>query len=176
MSQKEAGEQEGKKGIVAEFKEFINRGNVIGLAVGVIVGGAFNTIVNTLVGNVINPFISFLTGGSSGMSGLSVDLGGNIVNFGALIGAVINFLITAAVVFAIVKALNKAQDLGKKVVPKLGVKGGGDSAAKAPDEEGATAADEARQARLCPFCREPIAEDATRCPHCTSKLEGYSGE
>ena len=80
--------QSEKKGIIVEFKEFINRGNVIDLAVGVIVGGAFTTIVNTLVNDIVNPFISFLTGGSSEMSGLSVDLGGNVVNFGALIGVI----------------------------------------------------------------------------------------
>lgn len=161
--------QSEKKGIIAQFKEFINRGNVIDLAVGVIVGGAFTTIVNTLVNDIVNPFISFLTGGSSEMSGLSVDLGGNVVNFGALIGVIINFLITAAVVFAIVKALNNAQKLGKKVIPGLGGKDG-DAAA----EDAAESAEP--EERRCPFCREPIAEDATRCPHCTSKLEGYSGE
>ena len=151
-----------KSKILNEFKEFINRGNVIDLAVGVIVGGAFTTIVNALVNDVVNPFISFLTGGSSEMSGLSVDLGGNVNNFGVLLGAVINFLITAVVVFAIVKALNNAQKLGKKVIP--GLNGSDAEAAEEP------------KPRLCPYCKQEIAEDATRCPHCTSKLEGYAGE
>ena len=151
-----------KSKILNEFKEFINRGNVIDLAVGVIVGGAFTTIVNALVNDVVNPFISFLTGGSSEMSGLSVDLGGNVINFGVLLGAVINFLITAVVVFAIVKALNNAQKLSKKVIP--GLNGSDDEVVEEP------------KPRLCPYCKQEIAEDATRCPHCTSKLEGYAGE
>lgn len=146
--------------IVQEFKEFINRGSVVDLAVGVIVGGAFTTIVNSLVNDVVNPFISFLTGGSGEMAGLAVTLGGNVINFGAFIGAIINFLITALVVFSIVKALNKVQRLGQKVIPGTEPK----------------AAPAAPTPRTCPYCMQAIDDRATRCPHCTSKLEGYSGE
>ena len=162
------------KKIVQEFKEFINRGNVVDLAVGVIVGGAFTTIVNSLVNDVVNPLISFLTGGSNEMTGLTVDLGGSVIDFGAFVGAVVNFLITAVVVFAIVKALNKAQKLGQKVVPGLAGKGGegkdGDKGDAAP-----TAPDGGEPQRVCPYCRQEIDLQATRCPHCTSKLEGYTG-
>ena len=99
------------KKIVKEFQDFISRGSVVDLAVGVIVGGAFTTIVNSLVANIIQPLISFITGGGAEIPGLAINLNGNIVDFGAFLSAVINFLITAAAVFAIVKALNKFNDI-----------------------------------------------------------------
>ena len=146
------------KGIVKEFQEFISRGNVMDLAVGVIIGGAFTAVVNSLVTNVIQPLISFLTGGGAEIPGLAIDLNGNIVDFSAFIGAIINFLITAAAVFAIVKALNK---LKEAAAAKTGL-------AKSAPEDAAPAP------RTCPYCHQEIADDATRCPHCTSKLSGYS--
>lgn len=104
--------KDGKKGIVAEFAEFINRGNVMDMAVGVIIGGAFTAVVNALVTNVIQPLISFVTGGAPGVPGLSIDLNGSVIDFSAFISAVINFLITAAAVFAIVKAMNEVTASG----------------------------------------------------------------
>ena len=96
------------RNIAKEFQEFINRGNVMDLAVGVIIGGGFTAVMaNSLVGDVIQPLISFVTGGGTEVPGLALDLNGNVVNFSAFISAIINFLITAAAVFAIVKALNK---------------------------------------------------------------------
>lgn len=148
------------KGIVKEFQEFISRGNVMDLAVGVIIGGAFTAVVNSLVTNVIQPLISFLTGGGAEIPGLAINLNGNIVDFSAFIGAIINFLITAAAVFAIVKALNKLNQL-KEAAAKTGL-------AKSAPEDAAPAP------RTCPYCHQEIADDATRCPHCTSKLSGYS--
>ena len=139
--------KDGKKGIIAEFAEFINRGNVMDMAVGVIIGGAFTAVVNALVTNVIQPLISFVTGGAPGMPGLSIDLNGSVIDFSAFISAVINFLITAAAVFAIVKAMNEVNRLKDLAAEKAGL--------------------------VCPFCKQQIADNATRCPHCTSKLEGY---
>ena len=152
--------KDGKKGIIAEFAEFINRGNVMDLAVGVIIGGAFTAVVNALVENVIQPLISFLTGGTQGVPGLSINLNGSVIDFSAFISAIINFLITAAAVFAIVKALNELNHLKEVAAEKAGL-------AKKAEEDAAPAP------RVCPFCKQPIADDATRCPHCTSKLEGY---
>ena len=111
----------GKKGILAEFQEFISRGNVMDLAVGVIIGGAFTAIVNSLVTNVISPLISFITGGSTEVPGMAVSLGGNTIDFGAFLGAVINFLITAAAVFAIVKSLNALNEMKDKAAQKVGL-------------------------------------------------------
>lgn len=102
------------KALLNEFKEFINRGNVMDMAVGVIIGGAFTAIVTSLTDNIINPLIAVIAGGSATeISGLVVP--GTNIDFGAFIGACINFLIVAAIVFAIVKAFNKAQEIGDKL-------------------------------------------------------------
>ena len=99
-----------KKSIVEEFVEFISRGNVVDLAVGVIIGGAFTSVVNSLVSTIIQPLISAI-GGSPEVKGLSVALNGQTIDFGAFISAVISFLITAVAVFAIVKGMNTLNDL-----------------------------------------------------------------
>ena len=149
-----------KKGIVEEFSEFISRGNVMDLAVGVIIGGAFTAVVTSLVKNLIQPLISFLTGGDATVPGLAIDLNGNVIDFSAFISAVINFLITAVAVFAIVKGLNKMNELKDLAAEKAGL-------AKKATEEAEP------EPRCCPYCKSEIADDATRCPHCTAKLEGY---
>lgn len=136
------------KKFLAEFKEFISKGNVLGLAVGMIIGAAFGAIVTALTENLINPLIACL--GGTNIDGLSIQLiKGNeatVMNFGAFISAVINFLIMALVVFLIVKAVNKAMNLKKK------------------EEEAPTT-------KVCPYCQSEIDIKATRCPHCTSELE-----
>ena len=105
------------KKFLGEFKEFINRGNVMDLAVAVIIGGAFTAIVTALTTNIINPFISFIAGGTPGeLSGLVVP--GTEIDFGAFISAVINFLIVAFIVFLLVKAVNKAQKAADKLAGK----------------------------------------------------------
>ena len=140
---------EKKKGLVAEFKEFVMRGNVIDLAVGVIIGGAFGAIVSSLVDDVIMPVISLFTKGMD-FSKLAIQINEETtLNYGNFISAVINFLIMALVIFLMVKAINKAHDLGKKEEP---------------------AVEEAPTTKTCPFCKSEIAIDATRCPHCTSEL------
>ncbi len=153
-----------KKGLGAEFKEFIMRGNVVDLAVGVIIGGAFGAIVNSLVDDIIMPIISLFTKGID-FSNLFIQLGGGekyatleaakeagvaAIAYGNFISAVINFLIMALVIFLLVKGINKAHTIGKK------------------KEE--PAAEEAPTTKTCPFCKSEIAIDATRCPHCTSEI------
>lgn len=138
---------------LGEFKEFINRGNVMDLAVAVavIIGGAFASIVTALTTNIINPLISVVTGGSADtVSGLVVP--GTEIDFGAFISACINFLIVAFVIFLLIKAVNKEQDLGDKI------------AKKEKEEEKPTPA--------CPFCLEEVKEGATRCPHCAGAFAG----
>lgn len=138
------------KKLLKEFQEFINRGNVMDMAIGVIIGGAFTAIVTSLTDNIINPLIKAICGGNVGeVSGLVVP--GTEIDFGAFISAVINFLIVAAIVFTMVKALNKAQDLGNKL------------AHKQPEEEPAPAP-------VCPFCLEEVNPGATKCCHCGSEL------
>ena len=98
--------------------------------------------------------------GSPEVKGLSLVLNGQTIDFGAFISAVISFLITAVAVFAIIKGMNTFNDLKEMAIKKAGL-------AKQAEEEAAPAP------RTCPFCKQEIADDATRCPHCTSKLEGY---
>ena len=141
-------------GIVKEFREFIDRGNVIDMAVGIIIGAAFTGIVTALVDNIINPLITLVTGGNgTEVAGLRIPVPGteNGIDFGAFIGAVINFLIVALVVFLMVKAFNKMKDAGSKVRRKDGQV----VEEKAPE---------------CPFCLEEVNAGATRCPHCTAEL------
>lgn len=149
------------RSVLKEFKEFIDRGNAMDLAVGVIIGGAFTGVVNALVDNVVRPFISFITGGGAEIPGLSLDLNGNVMDFGALISAVINFLITAAGVFAIIKAVNGLNDASRAAAEKALAMAG------RRDEDGK---DAAPTTKTCPFCMSEIDIRATRCPHCTSEL------
>ncbi len=148
-----------KKNIAQEFIEFISRGNVVDLAVGVIIGGAFTSVVNALVTNLIQPLISAI-GGNPEVKGMALVLNGQMIDFGAFISAVISFLITAVAVFAIVKGMNTLNDLKNLAAEKAGL-------AKKAEEEAAP------EPRTCPYCKQEIADDATRCPHCTAKLEGY---
>ena len=137
------------KALIKEFKEFISRGNVMDMAVGVIIGGAFTAIVNSLVNDMLMPLLSLLTGGFD-FSGLCIALGEGenaaTINYGSFISAIINFLLIALVIFLIIKAINKVSRKKK--------------------EEAA-----APTTKECPYCKEQIAMEATRCPHCTSKLE-----
>lgn len=138
------------KKLVKEFQEFINRGNVMDMAIGVIIGGAFTAIVTSLTEDVINPLIKLIAGGNVGeIGGLVVP--GTEIDFGKFLGAVINFLIVAAIVFAIVKAFNEAQRL---------------ALSRVHTEEEPPAA----PAPICPFCLEEHKPGATRCPHCGSEL------
>ena len=139
------------KKLLEEFKAFIARGNVMDLAIGVIIGGAFTSIVTSLTDDIINPLISVIAGGGAdAVSGLVVP--GTDIDFGSFISAIINFLIVAAVVFALVKAINQAQSLGAKVT--------GHGKEDAPEVKPPT----------CPFCLEEVKAGATRCPHCAGEL------
>lgn len=145
------------KNFFNEFKKFISRGNVMDMAVGVIIGGAFTAIVNSLVNDIFMPMLSLITGGLdiAGMS-VSFGIGENAaeLKYGSFMSAVINFLLIALVVFCIVKLLNAAKD---KVIKK-------------PEEE-----PKAPTTRTCPYCMSVIDIKATRCPHCTSGLEPAEG-
>lgn len=102
--------------MLKEFKEFIARGNVIDLAVGVIIGGAFTSIVNSLVTNIINPLLGLFIG-QIDLSNLVVKIGGATFKYGSFINAIINFLIISFIVFLIVKAINKVTKHEKKEKP-----------------------------------------------------------
>ncbi len=151
------------KGFFGEFKTFIMRGNVIDLAVGVIVGGAFQAIVKSLVDDVVMPVISLATKGIN-FADLFIALDGNeyatlaaaqeagaaTLNYGNFISAILNFIIMAFVVFLLVKGINTVAEKTKK------------------KEE--PAAPEEPTTKECPYCKSEIAIGATRCPNCTSEL------
>ena len=139
-------EKRDMKSFMKEFKEFAMRGNVMDMAVGIIIGAAFTAIVTSLVDDIISPIIGLFV--KVDFNGLVATVGGVDIRYGAFIMAVINFLIVAFVIFSIIKALNKAAEIGKK------------------EEEEA-----APTTKVCPYCKSEIAIEATRCPNCTSQLE-----
>lgn len=146
--------------MLSEFKKFALRGNMIDLAVGVIIGGAFNAIVTSLVNDIIMPVLSIFTG-KLDFTNLFIALDGNkystiekakeagvaTINYGAFITGVLNFIIMAFVVFIIVRQINKLKD---KTSPKV---------------------EPAKTTKKCPHCMSEINISASKCPYCTSSLD-----
>lgn len=132
-----------------EFKDFISRGNVMDMAVGIIIGGAFTSIVNSLVNDIINPLIGMI-GGTDLTAYVLVLNDEATLNYGSFLTAIINFLIMALVVFLLIKFIN---GLSKALTRKKK-----DEAPAAPTT------------KVCPFCKSEINIEASRCPHCTSEL------
>jgi large conductance mechanosensitive channel len=130
--------------MIKEFRDFVMRGNVLDLAVGVIIGGAFGKIVASLVADIIMPLIGLLLGGVN-LSERAITIGSASVKWGVFVQNIIDFLIIALVIFLIIKAANSL----KKPAP-----------AAAPTT------------RECPYCKSSIHISASRCPECTSQLEG----
>ena len=144
------------KKFLNEFKTFAMRGNVLDLAVGVVIGGAFGKIVSSLVSNVVMPPLGMLMG-KVDFTNLFISLNGQdyatleaakkagapVIAYGSFLNAVLDFVILAFVVFCMIRQINK-------LMPEK---------PPAPDP------------RKCPYCKSAIADDATRCPHCTSQLE-----
>ncbi|MGD2165406.1 MAG: large-conductance mechanosensitive channel protein MscL [Anaerolineae bacterium] len=145
--------------MLKEFKAFALRGNVLDLAIGIIIGGAFGNIVNSFVSDILMPPIGLLLG-NTGFSALFINLSGGryaslaaaeeagaaTINYGLFINAVIDFIIIAFALFLIIRQVNRLQ--------------------RREDEKPADPT-----TRECPFCLTEIAIKATRCPHCTSQLE-----
>lgn len=134
------------KKFVSEFKEFALKGNVIDLAVGVIIGAAFKAIVDSLVNDIVMPLIGLITGGMN-FNEKTFQVGEATVAYGNFISAILNFFIMAIVIFCFVKAINKAKNAVKK-----------------PAEEAAPTT------KKCPFCKSDIDIEATKCPNCTSDI------
>ena len=146
-------------GFMKEFKDFAVKGNVVDMAVGVIIGGAFGKIVTSLVNDVVMPVIGVFTGGID-FTSLFVSLDGNtyatlaeaeeagaaVLKYGNFISQIVDFLIIALVIFIVVK---KLMAIKKKEEPVV---------------------EEAPTTKVCPFCKSEISIEATRCPHCTSEL------
>jgi large conductance mechanosensitive channel len=130
--------------MVKEFKEFVMRGNVMDLAVGVIIGGAFGKIVASLVNDILMPLIGLIIGGID-FSSLAFTIGNAQVKYGSFINNIIDFIIIALVIFLMIKSIN---NLTKKPAP----------------------APAAPTTKECPHCFTTISIKATRCPNCTSQL------
>lgn len=150
------------KKFLREFKTFAMQGNVMNLAVGVMIGGAFNKIVTSLVGDIFTPILGLITGGVD-FSGLFIALDGQrydsiaaatakgvgTLNYGAFIASVLDFLLVALCIFAVVQAMNKLF----------------------PPKEAQPVEAKKSATRTCPYCFTEIPPAATRCPACTSELE-----
>ncbi|MDO4475980.1 MAG: large conductance mechanosensitive channel protein MscL [Lachnospiraceae bacterium] len=144
-------------GFIKEFKAFVMRGNVVDMAVGVIIGGAFTGIVNSLVNDVIMPVISLATGkidftnlfialdgGSYPTLAAAQEAGASVFAYGSFIQAIISFLLIALVLFSVIKTMNK---LSKPAAP-------------APVTT-----------KICPFCKSEVNKEATKCAFCASELK-----
>ncbi len=144
--------------MVEEFKKFIMRGNVLDMAVGIIIGAAFGKIVTSFVNDVLMPPLGLLVGqvdfsnlfinlSSTDVATLAEakDAGLPVIAYGAFLNTIIDFLIVAFAIFMLIKQVNRLM----------------------PKKEEAPAKEE----RKCPYCKEVVADDATRCPHCTSELK-----
>lgn len=130
--------------MLKEFRDFVMRGNVLDLAVGVIIGGAFGKIVASLVGDILMPLIGLLMGGIN-LSERAITIGNASVKWGTFVQNIIDFLVIALVIFLIVKAANNFTKPKQAAAPTT---------------------------RECPYCKSSINIKATRCPECTSQLEG----
>ncbi len=130
--------------MLKEFRDFVMRGNVLDLAVGVIIGGAFGKIVASLVADIIMPLIGLLLGGVN-LSDKALVIGSASINWGVFVQNIIDFLIIALVIFLIIKAANRFKKPEKAPEPTT---------------------------KECPYCKSNIHLKATRCPECTSQLEG----
>ena len=130
------------KKFLEEFKAFAMRGNVVDMAVGVVIGAAFGKVVTSLIEIFLNPILEALPKMENGGTGFA----GSLISFCAVL---VEFILTALVLFLIIKAMNKAKSLKKK-----------------PEAKPA-----APTTKVCPFCQSEISIKATRCPHCTSELK-----
>ena len=163
--------------MLKEFKEFALKGNIIDLAVGVIIGGAFQSIVNSLVKDIIMPIINIFTG-SMDFSDLMLKIGNSSIAYGSFISAVVNFLIIAFSLFFFIKYINKLnkklEEAKKQELEKLSKMAIGKRMGlfkKKSNKVEEVEIEVEPSTKLCPYCLTEINFKATRCPHCTSKLE-----
>ena len=142
------------KGFISEFRDFISRGNVMDMAVGVLIGGAFSSIVTSLTEDIISPVLGLF--GGMNFDQLSLNILGEVtLNYGKFITAVVNFLLMAFIIFLMLKGLNALQAKALKLA----------HTEKKEEEPDLPAV------KICPFCQMEIPAAATRCGHCTSILE-----
>jgi large conductance mechanosensitive channel len=133
--------------MIKDFKEFLLRGNLLDLAVAVVIGAAFTAVVASFTKGIITPLIKAIFGGATQFDNLSVTINGSVIAYGSVLNALLNFVIVAAVLFfLIIRPVNR-------LMARLG---------RTPDED---------PVRECPSCLSKVPEAATRCAYCTSTLE-----
>ena len=137
-------------GFFSEFKTFALKGNVMSMAIGVIIGGAFSGLVTSLTTNIITPLLNCFGKMDGSVSKLAVKIKGQSLEFGVFLADIINFIIMAFIVFLLVKGMNALANIGIK---------------KNEDEPAEPTT------KTCPYCKSEIAIDATKCAHCTSDVE-----
>ena len=151
------------KKFFSEFKAFALKGNVVDMAVGVIIGGAFGAIVTSLINDIFMPLLGLIIKadfsqwfiplgevpeGTAHTAEAMAEAGISVFHYGKFISAIVYFILIALAIFLVVRALRKAEEKAKK------------KEEPAPE----------KKPRLCPYCKQEVADDATRCPHCTSEL------
>lgn len=155
--------------MLKEFKEFALKGNIMDMAIGVVIGGAFQKIVNSLVNDIIMPAISILTG-KVDFSDMVLTVGNASIKYGNFITMIVDFLIIAFSIFLVVKylnKLNKLKELGDMAASKLDKKG---RFKKSKEEQEIKEEPKEPETKTCPYCLTDVKYHATRCPHCTSEL------
>lgn len=175
--------------MLKEFKEFAMKGNIMDLAIGVVIGGAFQKIVNSLVEDLIMPAISILTGRVD-FSNLVLKVGNATIKYGNFITTIVNFLIIAFSIFLVVRYLNKLnrlKELGelatklekeaeRKLEKKIKRKKKDKKIEEEQEQKEEVVEEKKPETKICPYCYTEIKYEATRCPHCTSMLENLKEE
>lgn len=156
------------KKFFSEFKAFALKGNVVDMAVGVIIGGAFGAIVSSLINDIIMPLLGLIIKadfsqwfiplgevpeGTAHTAEAMAEAGVSLFHYGKFISAIVYFILIALAIFIVIRALRKAEEKAKEAKKK-------DEPAPEPE----------KKPRLCPYCKQEVADDATRCPHCTSEI------
>ncbi len=145
------------KGFISEFRDFISRGNVMDMAVGVLIGGAFSSIVTSLTEDIISPILGLF--GGMNFDKLSINILGEVtLNYGKFVTAVVNFLLMALIIFMMLKVLHTLQEKAARLAHL-----------EKEQEEAAVPS-----VKTCPYCLMEIPFGAVRCGHCTSELEDGS--
>lgn len=150
--------------MLKEFKEFAMKGNIMDMAIGVIIGGAFQKIVTSLVNDIIMPTIAVFTG-KVDFSGLTFTIGNSSIKYGSFITTVVDFLIIAFSIFIAIRCINKLNDKTKENMEKLEKNNKilkHKKKKEEPQPEPTT--------KICPYCFSEVNIKATRCSHCTSSL------
>lgn len=154
--------------MLKEFREFATKGNIMDMAIGVIIGGAFQKIVTSLVNDIIMPAIAIFTG-KVDFSELVLTIGSSSIKYGSFITTIVDFLIIAFSIFIAIRTFNKLNDKTKENLEKI-AKNSKRSKKNKNEETSKEEKVEEPTTKICPFCFLEINYKATKCPHCTSDL------